>query len=370
MDRKRRILICGILPPPTFGHSMLYHMLMNSAFVDNFDITFLNMNFWTYGKHKRVTPDKLFKLVNYYIQFIWLTLTRRPDFILYNMSFYKMPFLKDMLFCFTGKFLGCRYVIHDMGRYSRELYDGSSWLMKKFVRLYLRWAAASIIQGEGVRPAYEGFMDRSKLFVVPGSVEDTAGLNVPARDKGGKLCVLYFSFLSESKGVYTAFSAAEKVIEENPGIKFTFAGPVESEKVRQNMDALISRFPENVEYAGYIEGVEKRTAYFRGADIFIFPTVRETFGLVLLHAMAEGVPVISSVEGCIPEIVEDGVNGCLIEKGNSRQLADKILRLAGDQPLRKAMGEANRRRYLDRYSPERYGRRMVEVCGEIASLSV
>jgi len=365
MDKKKNILICGILPPPTFGHSMLYHMLMKSQFVDEFDITFLNMNFWTYGKHKRVTPDKLFKLVKYYVRFIWLILTERPDFILYNMSFYKMPFLKDMLFCFTGKFLGCPYVIHDMGRYAGELYDRSSWLMKKFVRLYLKWSAASIIQGERVRPAYEELMDPSKLFIVPGCVEDTAGLNVPVQDKGDKLSVLYFSFLSEHKGVYTAFSAAAKVIEENPRIKFTFAGPVESKKIRRDMDALISRFPENVEYAGYIEGAEKRTAYFRGADIFIFPTLRETFGLVLLHAMAEGVPVVASIEGCIPEIVEEGINGHLVEKGSAEQLSEKILYLAGEEPLRKAMGGANRRRYLDHYSPEQYGRRMVEVCKAI-----
>lgn len=361
MNKKKRILICGILPPPTFGHSMLYQMLMGSQFVEEFDVTFLNMSFWTYGKHKKITVDKLFKLVKYYIQFIWLVLTKRPNFILYNMSFYKMPFLKDALFCFTGRLLGCPYVIHDMGRYSRELYDSSSSMMKRVIKLFMKWASASIVQGKGVCCAYDGLMDQKKLWIVPGCVEDTENRNVPIWKKNGKVNVLYFSFLSEEKGVYTAFSAVPKVLAQNSDIKFNFAGPIESGKVRQNLNALLEQFPENMEYLGYVEDAEKRTEYFRNADIFIFPTCRETFGLVLLHAMAERLPVVASIEGTIPEIIKEGENGLLIDKGDGEQLAARILQLASDQPLRKTIGETNRQRYLEVYLPQEYGRKMIEA---------
>ena len=369
MDKKKKVLICGILPPPTFGHSMLYQMLMNSRFVDEFDVTFLNMGFWTYGKHKKITADKFFKLVKYYLQFIWLVFIKRPDFVLYNISFYKMPFLKDALFCFTGRLLGCPYVIHDMGRYSRELYDSSSWMMKKIVRAYIKWAAASIIQGESVRSAYEGFVDQEKLWVVPGCVEDTGSLDVPVWERDGKVNVLYFSFLSKEKGIYTAFSVVPKVLEQNPAVKFNFAGPIESGKVKEDLNVLLERFPKNTEYLGYVEDARKRTEYFRNADIFIFPTCRETFGLVLLHAMAEKLPVIASTEGVIPEIVEEGKNGFLINKGDDEQLAERILRLASDQKLRETIGEANRKRYLKVYLPQEYERNMIEAFEAISQMS-
>ena len=97
MDKKEKILICGILPPPFFGHSKMYEMLMQSDFVREFDITFLNMRFWTYGKHKKVTGEKIFKLIFYYVKFFVLIIVKRPGYILYNISFDKMPFLKDFL---------------------------------------------------------------------------------------------------------------------------------------------------------------------------------------------------------------------------------------------------------------------------------
>lgn len=366
MNKKKRILICGILPPPNFGHSMMYQMLMRSRFVEEFDVVFLNMNFWTYGKHKKITIDKLLKLFKYYVQFVWRVLLRRPDFILYNMSFYKMPFLKDVLFCFTGRLLGCRYVIHDMGKYVRELYDTGSWMTKKMVRLYLRWAAASIIQGECVRVFYDGLMDQKKLWVVPGCVEDTQGWDVPVLEKNGKLNVLYFSFLSEDKGVYTAFSAARKVLVKSPEVRFVFVGPVESDRVRKELDALCEQFPDNTQYLGYVDDAGKRTACFRSADIFMFPTHRECFGLVLLHAMAERLPVIASIEGAIPEVIREGENGFLINKGDDEQLVERIFRLVNSRSLRETMGQVNRQRYLKAYSLREYGRKMIETFEGIA----
>ena len=68
-SKKIKILICGILPPPNFGHSIIYKMLMASSFPDAFDTKFLNMQFWTYGTHKKVTIEKLFKMVKYYMIF-------------------------------------------------------------------------------------------------------------------------------------------------------------------------------------------------------------------------------------------------------------------------------------------------------------
>ena len=61
--KKTKILICGILPPPNFGHSMLYQALMESRFVQEFDVVFFNMKFWSYEKHKKVTVAKLFKFI-------------------------------------------------------------------------------------------------------------------------------------------------------------------------------------------------------------------------------------------------------------------------------------------------------------------
>ncbi len=387
---KLKILVCGILPPPNFGHSMMYKMLMESEFVRAFDITFLDLKFWSYAKHKKVTADKLFKLVKYWLRFVWAIVRRRPKYVLFNMSFDKMPFLKDYLFCMTGAMLGRRVVLHDMGQYLPELHGSTSGLLHSMLKHLLKHTYAIVVMGETVRQAYAPFFDAERIIVVPGVVEDSAGVSVPPR-RSEKVEVLYFSFLSVSKGVWTALNAMPLVLEKNPNVHFTFAGPFESPQLQADIEAFIekpgqSRFFQSTAtqtsqnpqtwdsnesqkpglspfftYAGYVSDVPARTALFRNCDLFIFPTHRDVFGLVITHAMAEGVPVIASQEGTIPEILPTEEHGLLFEKGNSQQLAEKILQLAADPARRQRMGRANRRRYAEQYTPEVYGRRMIEA---------
>lgn len=157
-----KILICGVLPPPNFGHSMLYQRLMSSKFPDEFDVKFLNMKYWDYGTDKKVTWRKVAKMFKYYALFIWSLLTFRPKYVLYNISFYKMPWLKDALFCVTS-ILFSRLVIHDHGRYVNEH-------PSKLKTWILRHAVASIVLGHEVCKTYKGLMPTSKLFIVPGGV--------------------------------------------------------------------------------------------------------------------------------------------------------------------------------------------------------
>jgi len=366
-NKKTRVLVCGILPPPNFGHSMIHKMVMVSDFVKEFDVTFFDLRFWSYREHKKVTLLKLLKLVKYYFQFVGLMLVLRPRYVLYGISFDKMPFLKDALFCLTGRMLGGRIVLHDMGQYLKAMHDsgGAGW--QRFVRFFMRRMSASIVLGENTRAVYEGFMDADRVFAVPGAVEDSAGITAPGRNTGGKVAVLYFSFLSVTKGIWTALKAVPQVVAGNPDIHFTFAGPVESPQLRSEIDAFVRRegLERFVTLAGYVEDEQTRTRYFRQSDIFIFPTHRDVFGLVLLHAMAESLPVIASREGCIPEIIEDGNGGFLIEKGNDAELAAKVLALAGDPGRRVIFGKNNRERFEKLFTRECFGQKLIAVFKEL-----
>ncbi|MDE2028274.1 MAG: glycosyltransferase family 4 protein [Candidatus Omnitrophica bacterium] len=366
--KKIKVLICGILPPPYFGHSMLYKMLMASSFPDAFDVKFLNMRFWTYGTDKKVTIQKLFKMVQYFLKFKWILIFWRPRYVLYNSSFYKMPFLKDLLFCSMAILAGSRLVIHDHGQYVRELDESLTGLKKKSLRWMLRHMHASIIMGQKVRQDYEALSAPQKLLVVPGTVEDTRDIKVDSVKAEGRTNVLYFSYMSRSKGVFTAFEGLDLVLQEREEVTVTFGGPLEGPDVREALEKFQLNYPGRIYYAGYVEDVAERTRLFRQADIFIFPTLRDVFGLVLLHAMAEGLPIVASREGTIPEIVPDGKNGLLFEKGDARALAGNILKLVFDSDLRNQMGQANRRRFEEQYTLEKYGQAMVDAFKQMEAL--
>ncbi len=367
-SKKTKLLICGILPPPNFGHSMVYKMLMASSFPAAFDTKFLNMQFWTYGAHKKVTIEKLFKMIKYYVIYCGILLFWRPKYVLYNSSFYRMPYLKDLLFCSTGIILGSKMVFHDLGQYVKELDESLSGFKRSALRWMLKNMGGSIIMGEKVRQAYDGLADQSKIFVVPGSSEDSREIKVDAPKKPGQINILYFSHMSRLKGVYTAFEAMSRVLRERADITVTFGGPMEDQEVKSRLEELQKDYPSRVYYEGYVEDVVKRTKIFRQADIFIFPTLRDVFGLVLLHAMAEGLPIVASREGTVPEIVPDQTNALLIEKGDARELADRVLLLAQDGRLRDKMGCANRLRFEENYTLEKYGENMIRVFHQLSDL--
>src|SRR5262249_47067370 len=151
----------------------------------------------------------------------------RPRYVLYNTSFYRMPFLKDFLFYSTAILAGRKLVVHDHGQYVKEL-DGSlaGW-KKRALHWVLKNMNASIIMGQKVRGDYGGLADESKLIVVPGAVEDSKDIRTDAAKDPGRVNVLYFSYLSRPKGVYTAFEALGLVLKKRPDVTVTFGGPLE-----------------------------------------------------------------------------------------------------------------------------------------------
>ena len=102
----------------------------------------------------------------------------------------------------------------------------------------------------------------------------------------------------------------------------------------------------NVFYAGTRYGRDK-IAYFESADIFVFPTYyhNEAFPLVILEAMQFGLPVISTREGGIADMISENESGYLIKKQDATELADKIQDLIEDSSKRKNMGTASKMKF-------------------------
>jgi glycosyltransferase involved in cell wall biosynthesis len=94
-------------------------------------------------------------------------------------------------------------------------------------------------------------------------------------------------------------------------------------------------------FVGYLAGEELAAAYASG-DAFVFPSSTETLGLVLLEAMAAGCPVVGARRGGIPDIVSDGINGCLYDPDDPGSLIQAVRSLLGDAATRRQLREAAR----------------------------
>ena len=369
---RHKILICGMLPPPYFGHSMVYEVLMATEFAEQNDITFLDLHFWSYAQHKQLTVTKLGKMLWYLAHYIYLIATLRPKYVIYAISFDVLPFWKDLLFCGVGILLGRRVILHDMGQYAGQLYDTGGPVRRPALTWLMANVTGILVLGRSQREIYIRLVPKEKILIGRGAVVDSQRLfpkntstsKPPATDSAR---VLSLAFVSVSKGIWTSMRALPAVIAKFPRVTFEFAGPFESEALRNELLAFVSEhnLGQHVIFSGYVENALVRTQKYRAADVFLFPSNRDAFSLVLLHAIAEGLPVVSTVEGAIPEIVEDGNTGFLIAKGDSAALSDRLCQLLGDAELRRRMGRAAREKYLNEFTPQRFAERLEKLLQQV-----
>ena len=85
-------------------------------------------------------------------------------------------------------------------------------------------------------------------------------------------------------------------------------------------------------------------------DLFVLPSLREPFGIVLLEAQACGKPVVATSVGGISEVMKDGYTGILVEPGDSEELAGAILSLLSNREKMRIMGSAGRKMVMDCYN--------------------
>ncbi|WP_449539034.1 glycosyltransferase family 4 protein [Ferdinandcohnia sp. Marseille-Q9671] len=100
--------------------------------------------------------------------------------------------------------------------------------------------------------------------------------------------------------------------------------------------------PTNMKFTGFLKGNELAELY-AASDVFVFPSPSETFGNVMLEAMASGTPVIGANAGGVRNVVQEGVTGILCEPGNGMEMNKAILRLLENEGIRNRMGMEGRR---------------------------
>ena len=91
----------------------------------------------------------------------------------------------------------------------------------------------------------------------------------------------------------------------------------------------------------------------------------ESAPLTLLEGMSSGLPVVATRVGGIPEIVDDGVNGFLVQSKNPEAIAERILDLNADPELRRRLGDAARETVLERYTAEKVVGQYMEIYEEV-----
>ncbi|MEV7319711.1 glycosyltransferase [Streptomyces sp. NPDC093970] len=168
------------------------------------------------------------------------------------------------------------------------------------------------------------------------------------RREGAGEHLLYLGRLAEAKGVRLLMAAWDEIAAHGGvGVPLVIAGtgPLEAEVTAWAAGR------DDVRYAGLLDTAGCREAVARSVAVVAPSTWLEAFGLVVVEAMAAGVPAVAAGHGAFTELVQDGVTGLLHRPGDSGSLASRIRGVAADADRNREMGRAARRRYEQAFSP-------------------
>jgi glycosyltransferase involved in cell wall biosynthesis len=167
------------------------------------------------------------------------------------------------------------------------------------------------------------------------------------------------------KGIRFLLEAAAELKPQFPDIKVVLAGDgFERPELARLADQL--GIASDVTFLGWVPNAEL-PPYYRSAAVSVIPSLEEGFGIPAAEAMGCEVPVVASDAGGLPEVVENGVTGLVVPRGDSQALAQAIASLLADPQLRRRMGQAGRERALRLFDWDRSAEQFEEIYRDVAS---
>ncbi len=342
---KKKVLFVLHLPPPIHGSSMVGQYIKDSSIInDGINSRFINLG--TSKSLDEIGKNPV-KKIGVYLRIVFKMLKElmffRPDLVYIALTAKGQAFYKDAFIVLLARLFGKKIVYHLHNRSMEERQD--KWLDVVICRMLFNNTDV-ILLSKYLYPEVQKYVPEKRVHYCPNGIpQSSKTILMRKRENLEEVQILFLSNLMRAKGVFVLLEACKILHQKQLSFHCTFIGgesDITSEMFQKKVIelGLISR----VHYAGRKYGAEKGVA-FSEADIFAFPTLSETFGLVNLEAMQFSLPVVSTLEGGIPDVVEEGKTGFLVEKGNAKTFANKLEILINNEELRLQMGEAGKLRY-------------------------
>lgn len=277
--------------------------------------------------------------------FLWL-LVRGKVGLLHVHSASRGSFWRKSVFCALARLFGVPYVFHLHSGEFPVFYD------KECGPRAQRWVRRTL-EGAQALVALTGQWQTALRRIAPGAAITVLGNPVrvpsalPAAHGATPPHLLFLGRLRDKKGVYDIVRAMPAVLARYPDAVFTLAGDGDLEGTAQLAREL------NVERAlrlpGWVDG-EAKDALVAQATMLLLPSYFEGLPVCVLEAMADGIPVVATTVGGIPEALDHGRCGLLHAPGDVEALAHAVLALLDDPARRHALREAAFARAQHAYS--------------------
>ncbi|MEO7802397.1 MAG: glycosyltransferase family 4 protein [Ginsengibacter sp.] len=343
---KKKILFILHYPPPVHGAAMVGKFIKESDFINSaFDCTYINLgtstNLGDIGKSGLGKIKSVFK-----IQWeVYKALKKiKPDLCYMTLTANGAGFYKDVLIVKVLKFFNTKIIYHFHNKgFKQSVTNGLNRFLHRFALRHTK----SILLSQHLYPDIRYYVKKDQIYVCPNGIPSSAPVSNSKQKVAPTLKVLYLSNMMVEKGVWILLEACKILKLRSVNFQCDFVG----DWFGINEDEFQSKVTEyglstEVLAHGKKYGADK-IDFFENASVFVFPTFyrNECFPLVLLEAMDYALPVISTPEGGIADIVSEGETGFLVPQKDALALADKLEFLSTQPLLSQEMGRAGKIRF-------------------------
>lgn len=250
-------------------------------------------------------------------------------------------------------------VLHHHGAEFEPWYQGCSPRMKRWINSVLSSAEMNIVLSRRLLPMISSKAPDARVMALYNAVATFPENRYDADRKE----VLFLGRLGERKGVYLLLEAIRNLDAELPGdIRFNLCGDGEVEQVRQRAESM--GIAHRIGHIGWTAG-ELKEQILNRTVVNVLPSYNEGLPMTILETMARGIPNLSTRVASIPEVIEDGVTGLLMEPGNVEQLTDKLRKLLTDLELRLKISENSYNLINERFSLDSSVKQLTELYNEL-----
>lgn len=362
MNKKHKILLLGVLPPPYHGVSVFNELIKNSEVLsNNFDLSFFN----TSTKQEleevgRFTFAKIVRNLKVILNFRKFVKRIKPELVYLPISQSKSGFLRDAFFIYLCN-KDCRRIIHLHGGNFDSFYENSSKIFKKIIDSTLKKVDKAIVLGNVLRPLMKKWFNNDDIFVLYNGIK-SENFEFKNEKNKDKIIIGYLGNLYKEKGFMDILYVFNELKDKYQDLEFHYAGDwFKLDFKKQVNEYIIENNIKSVFYHGLLRGKDK-TDFLRSIDIFVFNSyLNEGQPLVILEAMANGCAIVSTDVGAIRETIEDNVNGFLIKPKNRYELKKRIEDLLKDKVLRNKMAKESLKIFNEKFTFDKTEEKLIKI---------
>lgn len=343
------------MPPPVHGAAMMGKYIHDSQVINQaFDCRYFNLtlakNLQDIGKGGiRKLRDFIRQLRNIRQE----VKAFRPALCYVTPNTKGGAFYKDFVVVMMLKAMGQKVIIHyhNKGVATRQDKLLDNFLYKRFFK-----DLNVILLAEPLYQDICKYVKREDVFICPNGIPEQE--TTPQKTSHDRFNILFLSNMMKEKGVWDLVEACQILKERGKKFHCHFVGKwsdITEEDFHQKLQE--THLENEITAHGAKYGTEKNV-FWEQADVFVLPTHNECLPLVLMEAMEQNLACISTREGGISAIIEEGKTGYVIDKQQPLVLADKIAYLIDHPTLCQAMGEAGRKKFKEEFTLERFENRI------------